>query len=701
LNKKAFTFVLIVMMSTTYLFIPSSIVFGQLGVYIYQVTPQSLSGPVGQQVNVQGTIDTRNGAYQVWFGDNLVDDNTADGFYVNVNFTVPEITGGSYTIVLRDVEKNANATQDFSVNTEYSAKAIVPSSPAVMQQGSNVILNVTVTGGQSSTVYQANITVMLPNPLSTNYSRQITLTTNQQGTSQTQITFPDASFQPADSITDYAGTYTVYFNQTQLLSTDPFFIGFTNLDTYHRSQSATIRAIGYQPNEAATISISYANTGDLVYSEMSTATNDGIINAVWTVPSDAKIGNYNITITPQNTPKLVPDTQIIRVPGYPITIQTLNLAGDIVPQILVEALDEATDEIYTTTSALNGKATANLENGNHRITAFWNDVKVGETSVSITGEDSFVLRCELTTLRITVRNEDGFLMPFVNLAIVFQYVTTKESRTEIESFSGQTDLSGTFVVNSTLPTVSYTVNASLYGVVFNTGNNTIANLPAQSIYEAFLLCPTHPMSLKVVGYDRAPIIGSRLELVEITSGIFHGYITDDSGSAGGDVTFGKYKLRAYAENILLNETELDVFTNTKTEIFCSLYNIHISVKVVDYFGQPISNAQVVINRQGMKEMSAPTQAGGTATFSNIIGGRMQIITYPAGMEDSYEALNIQIEAPQSIQVKMSKYVLLGSLLIETSTLTAILLVAGAVILFLLVEYLRGKNLDFISRKVNR
>jgi hypothetical protein len=697
LNKKAFTVMLVFAIGATFLFTPFS-VFGQLGVYIYQVTPTSLSGPVGQEVNVQGTINTRNGKYEVTFNDVLVASGTADGFFVNANFSVPENLAGTYSIQLLDVEENAYAEKDFTVTIEYSAEAVVPSSPAILQEGSSVTLNAKITGGVNDTTYSAVITVMLPSPLNTNYSKQITLTTNSKGTAQAQLTFPDTSFQPAGSITDYAGTYKVFFNQTQSLSTSSFVIGFTDKDTYHRGQSAAIRAIGYQPNEPSTVTITYGDTGALITSESATASGDGIINAAWVVPSDARIGRYNIAITSQNNAKSIPDSQAVTIPGYPITIRAVSLAGSIVPQMVIKALDQVTNAVYNTTTATDGRATINLETGNNEISAYWNGVRVAQTTYSITSETTFDLTCELSNLKITVKNRDGFLMPFVDINISFQYIKTEGGSSQTGSATGQTDLSGTFVLNSTLPRISYSVDASLYGLVFNQGNNSIASLPAQPTAEAVILCPTKTVALKVVGYNQAPVANSRLELVEMTSGIFYGYTTDSSGNVNAEATFGEYKLRVYVNSILLNETVLEVFGNTQNEIRCSLYNIQISVKVVDYFGQSISNAEVVVNRPGMEKVSATTSATGTAIFNSIIGGSMQIVAYPKGMENSYEAVNVQVIAPESIQIKMSNYVLLGSVLIGTSLIVTIIIITGVAILFSLLEILRRKQ---IFRKLGK
>jgi hypothetical protein len=691
LKNRVTATILLILLSAAFLLMPLSPVVGQLGVNIYLLSPQE-EGIVGQEVNLQGTISTTNGEYQIWFGNKLVASDISEGYYVNSNFTIPTLAGGDYSIILRDVSRNVNATAPFNVFVAYYIEAVEPSPPAQLQEGSDVTLNVTLTGVESGTTYYANVTVELPEPLSTSFSQVVELAVSSQATVATaQVTYPDAAFQPEGALTNYTGSYTVYLNKTQLLAADQFFVGFTDLSEYHRDQSVTIRAIGYQPNENATISIEYAKTGINVYSETVTASSEGIINSVWTVPSDALIGDYEVTITPESTEKLIPDSQLITVPGYSVEIRTLNLAGGPASQIVVEALDHATDTMYNGTSGGDGIATLNLEKGNHTLSAFWNGVQVGKRNVTVTGENAFDLTCELTNLKITVQNENGNLIPFVNLDLIYRYVTTKEGSSKTGHASGQTSLLGTFVLNSTLPGISYTINASLYGVVFNTGNNTVSP-PVQPTSEVTILCPSRTLTLTVLDYNMVAIPSARVELVEITSGLFHGAVTNPAGTVTLEVTFGKYRLRVYTDtDILLSETLIEVFSDTQSEIRCSLYNIQVSVTVVDYFQQPIPNVNVMLHRQGIETLTGTTQSDGTTTFSNVIGGSMQIIAYPAGMENSYEAVNRQIEEPTTIQIKMAKYILIGPFLIEASLLATFVIVLLAIILFVSIEVYRRKR----------
>jgi hypothetical protein len=321
------------------------------GSQIEQVFPADLKGAVGQTVSVLGSIDTRNGKYEVYLGSILVVTGIAQNNAVNVVFGIPETPAGPYTITLRDTALNQNATKDFTVNVAYYVDPVVPSAPSQLQEGNSLVLNVTITGGLPNAVYSANITVTLPAPLSTNYSRLVTLpTSSQKGTTTTQISYPDSAFAPSGSLTDYAGSYRVYFNLTQSLAASQFSIGFTDLTQYHRGQTVKIRAIDYQANDTATVTIKNMESGVILHTADVTPTSAGIVATEWAVSSNAAIDSYEVNVTAQNTAKLVPDLQVIAVPGYPITIRVLDLSGAVVPQLVVEALDINTNKIYDGTS---------------------------------------------------------------------------------------------------------------------------------------------------------------------------------------------------------------------------------------------------------------------------------------------------------------------------------------------------------------
>ncbi len=706
MNRNAVVVMLLGLMVIVITVMPVAMVVGQspTGFNILQITKfgefQSISsGTVGEAITVTSTLNTYSGPYRLWFNDIPIDNGTSQGYLITSNITIPEVPKGNYNFTLLDETLNANVTYSFEITSLYSAVPLnLPASPAQFQEGNPVTLNITVLGGDASTAYAVNITVELPQPLPSgvaNFSRLVSLTTSNKGTAILQIPFPDSGFQPADSTTIFSGTYNIYFNATENLSKSSFFVGITDLSSYHRGETVKIRAVGYQVNQAATLKIALQN-GASVTSQSVTADGQGIITSSWTVPSNVVLGQYNVTITTAGNPKAIPDSQIFTIPGYAVEFTAVNLAGETVPGILVETTDQNTKVVYNGTTNYAGIATINLESGNQTVDAYWNDVNVGEIKATVTGNSSFTVSCKLTDIQLIVQDKNGVAIPFVDLNIGYQYTTTKNSTIQNGNVSVQTDLSGKYVLNSTLPKIGYIINASKYNTVFNVGNNTINNLPEQPRSSATILCPDESLRITTLDYTSAALPNARLVLIEQSSGVFYAATTDGSGNANLQVTFGQYRVSVFsADNILLNETVVKVLSSTQTSVRCDIYNLHVSVKVVDYFGNSIPNAKVEFSREGTNTQLATTASDGTYTFNNVIGGSIEIKAFPASNPAAFVATSLQLEAPTTIQIQLGKYVALGGLLVEGSMLATLILIFVAVVLFLSAEIVRRK---FFSKK---
>ena len=669
------------------------------GVEITSITPTTRSGKVGDTVRVVGTINETNGEYQIWFGSYNVtpEEPRATGNQVDITFQIPPVPNANYTITLLDVHKSINATALFLVEPAYYIEVITPSPPLQLQENSTLNVLVNVTGGKANTVYYANVSVMLPSPLRTNYSAIVQLNnTGSTGRGYANITYPNQTlFQPSGSHTNYTGLYQIFFNRTQNLAGNSFFVGITDKSEYHREEVVQIKAVGYQPNQTANITVTFPSTNKTVSWQVN-ASQQGTINTTWpgNIPSNASIGDYNITISSGAPIKPVRDSQLFRIPGYQIDVYTRNLAGDAVPQILVEALDEATQIKNNITSDWNGLARFQLENrlekGNHTFEAFWRKVKIGEMqNVTITGNNTYNLECELTNMKITVKDKDENLIPFVPLNISYKYITTNESKEENETITGQTDISGLFFINSTLSHVNYTIDASRYGIVFNKNNNTI-HLPAKEWFNVTILCPPKTLTLNITENHRNPLPNARVELIEQMGGISYNETTNDAGTVVVNCTFGKYEVKVYTGNIFLEEAFVELFNDMYREVYCQLYNLTVSVKVVDYFGQPISNANVTWQLDGLQN-SALTKSDGLVTFSNIIGGDLQVTVYLPEQSQPFIVTTSFVDGSKTIEIKLDKYVILAGFLVETSHLTTAIIIAVTVILALSIEVYRRKR----------
>ena len=690
MNPKILVITLLLLVSLALAFGSLPLISGQSQtstVNITQVSPSSLSGPADQAVNLQGTISSYTNSYQIILGQTVVAIGTSNGYSVNANFFVPEIPGGSYDLVLRDVTTGVNSTDQFQVTTAYYITAI----PAQIQEGGSVQFNVTVTGGQPIIAYNANVSIALPSPLNTEYSKTISMgTSSQNGTANAQVAFPDSSFQPIGSLTDYAGLYTVYVNQSSSLAQSQFSVGFLDSTTYHRGQTVTVRASGYQPNQPVNLVINNIATGSSLDSASLTASGNGTVNAAWVVSSNASIGDYTVQITAPTSQKLIQDSQTFSITGYSVQVKTVNLAGEVVSGIKVQALDEEPNLLYNSTTAVNGIANLNLEAGSASLTAFWSGVNVGQSNITVTGASSFTLQCALTDLKILVQNENGVPMPYVNLGITYQYQPLN-GVVQTGSASGQTGLSGTYTLNSTLTGISYSIAASLYNQVFNAAKETFSNLSSTSISQVVITCPNEALTINVVGYNQTGVPDARVELVELTTGLFYTQTTNSSASVTSQVTFGMYRVRVYKDNILLNETSIQVFGESNEQLRCTLYGIQVSISVVDLLGNPIEGANVTLTGPSTERLSTITQGNGKAIFTNVIGGDMQIVTFAKEAPNDYQSIALTVNQPTNVQIKLDKYIAIGPLLVGVSTFVAIVIIILAIILMAFVEIYRRKR----------
>jgi hypothetical protein len=112
------------------------------------------------------------------------------------------------------------------------------------------------------------------------------------------------------------------------------------------------------------------------------------------------------------------------------------------------------------------------------------------------------------------------------------------------------------------------------------------------------------------------------------------------------------------------------------------------VKVGDYFGQPIPNANVRLTGPDETPQSEITQADGIATFNGAIGGDIQVVAYLAEDDSYYEARIVHVESPTLIEIRMGRYVVLGGFFVQTSLFLTIIIILPIVAIFLFWEAFR-------------
>lgn len=638
-------------------------------------------GPVGQSVALTSNLTTSNGSYEIRFDDSVVASGNASGNSVSTSFVVPETTAGNHTVRVFDLTTGDNASLLFSVTTSYFLNVVTPESPRQLQEGDSVNVWVNVTGGDSSTTYVANVTVVAPNNAS--FVKMVNLPTSIAGTGSATASYPN-DFTNAN--TSLVGNYGVSFNDT--LGTGAFYVGLTNSTEYHRFEPVDVKAV-YSANEDVNLTV----TGKGVYASVNlTADSGGIVHYTdFVVPPNASIGSYMVqivSVSEQPTVKTPQDVQNFTVPGFQVSVTPKNLAGEPVPEVAVRAFENET-LLGSYVSNSTGTALLSLEIGNYTLEGYYKSQKVGERDLEVIGISAVDLTCNLTNLgiRVIAITDSGQ----VNIPEASVYVTP-------ENVSYTTDITGEIIVHSLIPNVTYTLNASRYGVPFNT--TIIPQLLAQDgsavpWVNLTFTCPVYSLQVNVTRAGGQSVSNAVVKIQDLLGGLFTQGSTDTNGIVLFRTTLGKYMVSVYdnSSGLKLNETQIDLFQDQNLTVTCSLYGLTVTVKVTDYFGQALANMKVTLQREGLSLSPATTQGDGTATFNNIIGGDVpfQIAVYVGDQTQPTVALEQSVENSTTVNVRLDKYVTLGGFLVETSQFAIAILIILTVILLGVLEVYRFRR----------
>lgn len=688
LNKKtianALTIMLVLMMFSNFIILQVYAV----DVKIISISPAGKTGRVGERVTLIGTINTTDGAYEVRFNNTPVAWGRASGNNVNCSFIIPPLPGGNYTVTLRDVNASVDSPRSwFYIGTAYIVKVDKPPHPNQLQEGTTAInISVSITGGRADARYTANVTVKTP--ANETYWSLVPINTIDTGVGNATIRYPE-DFGGNDH-TNYTGTYMVYFNGT--LASDKFFIGLTDQTEYHRGDVVKIKAVGYMSLYGTNVTITVKLGNKLIDFLNYTILGD-FIEANWIIPANALIGNYSLSITPKPNTKKVNDTQIFAVPSFKTKIVPRSLANETVAGVFIKVYDHEARETYNATSGPNGVANIWLEKGNHTFTAYFKKVKVGEASFSIPYvHDELNLTCQLTNLNITVVSEQDptIRIPFVFLNLTATYSTELNGgKVEKESSGSQTDIDGSAKFRMLILNASYRITASRYGRIFY--NETIPTLGLKAWNNREIRCPVKLLTVNVIDANNNPITDALVEIQETIGGLYNSSRTNHNGRSIFNCVFGIYTIKVSLKGIILNVTTIELFDEKMVTMQCSLYNLPIHVRVVDYLGQPIPNANVTLERNGVQISSKLTGANGLATFTEI-GGTLTIKVYLAGQRQPASSVVCSIWEPRSetnpIEIKLSGYVAFAGILIETAWFTTLVLVIAAIIVFAVLEIVR-------------
>jgi len=204
--------------------------------------------------------------------------------------------------------------------------------------------------------------------------------------------------------------------------------------------------------------------------------------------------------------------------------------------------------------------------------------------------------------------------------------------------------------------------------------------------------PTYTALIHVTDSKTSSAEGVKVEACEWNGGSTQYKTTDSNGDASFSLTFGKYRIRAYKDDILLNEITIDLIQNQSSFIFhLATFNVDFNVIVLDYFGQPFPNARVnvvkVEHETTVESVNGTTGPDGRVTFGGILGGDSRISVYFEGQLSKTK--DLYLTDSEQVTFHLSRYVIVAGYVMETSQfVTAIALVILIVAFIVALTYKR-------------
>jgi len=704
-HRKVIIFLFILIFSVSHLAFLAREVSAEVS--ISEMTPTE--GHVGTEVNVIGQINTVNGSYEILFDGELMKNGTADLTVVSDTFIVPNSTAGLHEVRLRDVlNYTESAVWSFTVQFQYTIRAVIPQGINQLQEGSNVTIVAMVTGEEANKTDHVRITVEDPANVNSS-SEEILIRTSLKGYWTTSKSYP-SNFTGGNSTTFFVGDYEIALVKVsnESLATGSFTIGLTDASEYHRFETVKIKALNYNVSEALEIQIIYGN--ETVFQSFPNVS--GIVEANWSIPADASLGSYKVNVS-WSVEKPVLDVQnfTVAAKSFSCEVRAYNLDNEVVSGISVEARDLSNSTVDTETTSEEGVASFYLETTNYTFVAFWNlsapqGKQVGETSEislsgNLTGDSAVNITCSLAHIRVAVKDQSGAPIPLVELQTNFSY-TSKIGGKDVPingSLTYETDKNGTTVFQNVFININYSIEARRYQKPFNI---TMVNVTSSVWLN--ITCPTYRLVMNVYGRDGAdsPLQDVQVKVYDWSIGknapedsYVKLDVTDHNGNVEFDLIFGKYGVLIYVDDALLNETRVILDApQTVFNVSCSLYPLTLNVRVLDYFGQAIPNANVTVEREGVPLSSAITEGNGVAQFPDLVGGSYKVFVFMEGKP--YEIATLSLIEPRTVTLKIAGVVSLGGLLTQTTHFIIIVLVLILVVAFSLSLVYRRRK----ARQVN-
>jgi hypothetical protein len=198
--------------------------------------------------------------------------------------------------------------------------------PYSAQEGNSIDLILSATGVTPGIQYEFIFHVEDPSSTIWRSSQQ---DITPSGSSFTVLlVYPSSSLPGTNAL---VGQYNAWVNQTMPISpltdvaSSHFLILLTDRSEYQRTNTVSIVGTSYTPNDSVSVTIVRQTTSTVVFSQTVTATPSGIVATTWTIPKNATIDNYSVSLIGTSTPAKNPaDIQTFSINAAVISIASLS-----------------------------------------------------------------------------------------------------------------------------------------------------------------------------------------------------------------------------------------------------------------------------------------------------------------------------------------------------------------------------------------
>ncbi len=400
--------------------------------------------------------------------------------------------------------------------------------------------------------------------------------------------------------TDYTVTNHISYDDPEELECDVYYPEYKIVDIAYQPVRSANLYIGH-PNGTMFREISGAD-GSVRLSQM--ALGDYTIRVEWLGREVASAEHYldgNVLMT-------------IDASIYYLTIETVDTAGDPVPEVHVSIRFNDTDRVADAKlTDINGEVTIRLpgtQSGfGYNIDCYWRDVEVGEhRDLSLLANESLTITLDIFYIQLHTRDTLGFDLE--NTRLVAYNVETGALAN-----SGVTDESGLLTMR--LPRGEHEIVAYWRGIHVATHIVYVTG----STYEE-IICEVYHVDFTTVDSREEILTGARVTVSHVDVGFLSTSVTDMTGSITVRVPGAVLNVEVEWKGVIVYWEEHLIDANTNIMLECAVY--YVTVNVIDDLEYSVEGAVVNFYHQGVLLDSVTTDNEGITPEFRLPGTVMDL-----------------------------------------------------------------------------